>query len=169
MIGLHVAVISLIGRFVGARDMARANEVITASFIVGLVYSAILAVLYITFRFPLVEVFAPPAGDFSAIRELSAFMMVGLSSYVMADAIILVAGGVLRGAGDTRWLMIASVSLHWAMLVAQFFIIRVLEFSPKVSWIVLCILVLSIALVYALRLASGRWRDEEALERVMAE
>ncbi len=169
MIGLHVGVISLIGRFVGARDMARANEVMTASFIVGLAYSAILAVLYITFRYPLVEVFAPPSGDFSDIRELSAFMMIGLSSYVMADAIILVAGGVLRGAGDTRWLMAASVSLHWGMLVLQFFIIRVLEFSPKVSWVVLCFLVLSIALVYALRLAGGRWRDEEALERVMAE
>ena len=61
--------------------------------------------------------------------------MIGLSSYVLADAVILACGGVLRGAGDTRWLMVASVSLHWAMLVAQFFIIRVFDFSPKVSWL----------------------------------
>ncbi len=169
MIGLNVAVISLIGRFVGARDMARVNEVITAAFTVALAYSAVLAVTYITYRYPLVEVFAPPSGDFSAIRELSAFMMIGLSTYVMADAVILVSGGVLRGAGDTRWLMIASVSLHWAMLVAQFFIIRVFEFSPKVSWLAFAALVFSIALVYALRLRSGRWRDPEALEMVMAE
>jgi MATE family multidrug resistance protein len=169
MIGFNVAIISLIGRFVGARDMARAGEVIAAGFTIALAYSSVLAVVYITFRYPLVEVFAPPSGDFTAIRELSVFMMIGLSSYVMADAVILVSGGVLRGAGDTRWLMIASVSLHWAMLVAQFFIIRVLEFSPRVSWIVLCALVLAIALAYALRLNSGRWRDPEALERVMAE
>ncbi len=169
MIGLHVGVISLIGRFVGARDMARTNEVIAASFAVALAYSAFLAVLYISYRFPLVEVFAPPSGDFTAIRELSAFMMIGLSSYVMADAVILVSGGVLRGAGDTRWLMVASVSLHWAMLVAQFFIIRVFEFSPRVSWIAFCVLVLAIAVVYSLRLRGGRWRDPEALERVMAE
>jgi MATE family multidrug resistance protein len=169
MIGLNVAVISLIGRFVGARDMARVNEVITAAFTVALAYSAVLAVTYITYRYPLVEVFAPPSGDFSAIRELSAFMMIGLSTYVMADAVILVSGGVLRGAGDTRWLMIASVSLHWAMLVAQFFIIRVFGFSPRVSWLAFAALVFSIALVYALRLRSGRWRDPEALEMVMAE
>jgi MATE family multidrug resistance protein len=169
MIGLHVAVISLIGRFVGARDMARANEVIAAAFTLALSYSAVLAVLYSTLRFPLVEVFAPPSGDFTAIRELSAFMMIGLSCYVMADAVILVSGGILRGAGDTRWLMIASVSLHWAMLVAQFFIIRVLGYGPKVSWMAFVALVLSIALTYAWRLRSGRWRDPEALERVMAE
>jgi MATE family multidrug resistance protein len=169
MIGLHVAVISLIGRFVGARDMARANEVISAAFVLALSYSAVLAVLYSTLRFPLVEVFAPPSGDFTAIRELSAFMMIGLSCYVMADAVILVSGGILRGAGDTRWLMVASVALHWAMLVAQFFIIRVLGYGPRVSWLAFVALVISIALTYAWRLRGDRWRDPEALERVMAE
>jgi len=169
MIGLHVAVISLIGRFVGARDMARANEVMTAAFSIALAYSAVLAVVYITCRFPLVEVFAPPSGDFTAVRELAPFMMIGLSTYVMADAIILVSGGVLRGAGDTRWLMVASVSLHWAMLVAQFLIIRVFELNPRVSWMAFVMLVFAIALVYALRLKSGRWRDPDKLERVMAE
>ena len=169
MIGLNLGIISLVGRFVGARNMERVNEVMTAAFTLGLSYSAMLAVIYITWRYPLVEVFAPPSGDFTAIRELSAFMMVGLSTYVMADAVILVSGGVLRGAGDTRWLMVASVSLHWAMLVAQFFIIRVFKFSPGVSWIAFCVLVFSIALVYALRLRSPQWRAPEALERVMAE
>ena len=169
MIGLHVGIISLIGRFVGARDMARANEVMTAAFAVALAYGVFLATTYILFRFPLVEVFAPPSGDFSAIRSLSAFMMIGLSSYVIADGIILVSGGILRGAGDTRWLMVASVTLHWAMLVAQFFIIRVFGFSPKVSWLAFVTMILAIAVVYAWRLRSGRWRDPEALERVMAE
>ncbi len=169
MIGLNVGIISLIGRFVGARDMARVNEVMTAAFAVALAYSVVLATVYSTFRYPLVEVFAPPSGDFTAIRELSAFMMIGLSSYVMADAVILVSGGILRGAGDTRWLMVASVSLHWAMLVAQYFIIRVFELSPKLSWIAFVAMVLAIALVYALRLKGGRWRDPEVLEMVMAE
>ena len=169
MIGLNVGVISLIGRFVGARDMTRVNEVMAAAFALALAYGAVLATIYITFRFPLVDVFAPPSGDFSAIRALSAYMMIGLSSYVLADAVILVSGGVLRGAGDTRWLMIASVSLHWAMLVAQFFIIRVFGFSPKISWIAFVAMILAIAVVYAMRLKHGRWRDPEVLEMVMAE
>ena len=169
MIGLSVGIISMTGRFVGARDMTRVNEVMTAAFGVALIYSPVLAIIYSLFRYPLVEVFAPPSGDFSAIREISAFMMFGLSSYVMADAIILVSGGILRGAGDTRWLMAASVSLHWAMLVAQFFIIRVLELSPRVSWLAFVVMILAIAVVYALRLRTDRWRDPEVLERVMQE
>ncbi len=169
MIGLNIGMISLIGRFVGSRDMRRTDEVVTAGFVIGLSYSAVLAFIYITFRFTLVEMFAPPQGDFSEIRELAAFMMVGLSSYAMADAIIQVTGGVLRGAGDTRWLMYASVSLHWAMLVAQYFIIRVFELGPRVAWLAFVALIFAIAVVFVSRLRGDRWRDEKVLEMVMVE
>jgi len=169
MIGLNIAVISLVGRFVGAENMDKTNQVISAGFVLGLGYSAILASIYIVFRFPLVEIFAPPGGDFEAIRSLAGFMMVGLSSYAMADAIILVSGGVLRGAGDTRWLMLTSTSLHWAMLIAQYFIIRVFQFGPEVSWIAFVIMILVIAVTYLMRLKGGRWRDPEVLKLVMAE
>lgn len=169
MVGLNIAMISLIGRFVGARDMARTSEVMSAGFIIAICYSATLAILYVTFRYPLVEVFAPPQGDFSEIRELAAFMMIGLSSYAVADGVIQVCGGVLRGAGDTRWLMWASVALHWIMLVAEFFIIRVFELGPRVAWIAFCVMIFAIAVVFFLRLRSSRWREAEALEMVMAE
>ena len=169
MIGLNIGVISLIGRFVGANDMARTDEVMSAAFFLGIFYSAILAILYISFRFPLVEVFSPPEGDFSEIRSLSAFMMIGLSSYVMADAIIIISGGVLRGAGDTRWLMYTSVGLHWAMLIAQYYVILVWQFGPQISWLTFCAMIFAIAIVYVWRLQSGVWRDPEKLRLVMNE
>ncbi len=169
MLGLNIGVMSMIGRFVGARDMERTNEVIAAGFLLGLSYSAVLASIYIVFRYPLVEVFAPPTGDFSEIRELAAFMMIGLSTYTMVDATILVAGGVLRGAGDTRWVMVWSSSTHWLMLVLQYFIIRVFDYGPRTSWVGFCVMLFLIALVFVLRLKSGRWRDERVLNMVMAE
>ncbi len=169
MMGLNIGLISMIGRFVGAQDLERANEAISAGFVLGLSYSAVLAFIYITFRFPLVEVFAPPQGDFSEILELAGFMMVGLSSYAMANAIIEVCGGVLRGAGDTRWIMYTSVTLHWLMLAAQYLIIRVFEWGPKASWLAFVVMILAIAVVFAGRLRGGRWRDEQALRLVMAE
>ena len=43
-----------------------------------------------------------------------------------ADAAIQVATGVLRGAGDTRWLMITSIALHIVMLLVQMLVIGVL-------------------------------------------
>ncbi len=169
MIGLHIGVMSLIGRFVGANDMLRVNEVIAAGFVLAIAYSGTLGVLFVLYRVPMVEVFATPTGDFSAISDLAVYMMVGLSSYVLADATLLISSGALRGAGDTRWLMTTSISLHWIMLVAQYFIIMVLGLGPKVSWWVFVAMLISLALVYLYRLLGDTWRQPERLARVMAE
>ncbi len=169
MIGLNIGIISLIGRYVGANDMSKTGEVIRASFLIALSYSACLAILFVSFRGTLVDVFIAPGPNYQAIHDLASHMMLGLSSYVMADAIILVSGGVLRGAGDTRWLMIASVALHWAMLVAQFVVIKVLGLGPKTAWLVFVVMLLTIAAVYFFRLTKGTWAEADNLKRVLAE
>ena len=169
MIGLNIGVVSLIGRFVGARDMNRTNEVIFAAFVMGLGYSGLIAIIYSVFRFQLVGFFEPPQGEFEDILALAGYMMIGLSSYVMADATIQVAGGVLRGAGDTKWLMYASTTTHWVALAAQYYVIKVAEWGPRASWVAFVAMLFAIALLFSWRLWGGRWREEERLLAVMAE
>ena len=147
----------------------KTNEVIASGFLLAIGYSALLATVFVVFRQPLVELFIAEGVEYDEIRELASFMMLGLASYVMADATILVVGGVLRGAGDTRWLMIVSVIMHWLMLLAQYVVIKVLKYGPKASWMIFTVMILSIAAVYLVRLFSQRWRDPEVLKRVMAE
>ena len=160
---------TLIGRFVGAGDMQRANQVISSGFILALGYSGTLAVLFLLFRFELVEVFASGDAHFEEIRVLASTMMIGLVTYMMADAVILISGGALRGAGDTRWIMFTSTSLHWLMLIAQYFVIVRWRLDPLVSWWVFVVMLLAIAACYAMRLYGGRWRQPERLARVMQE
>ncbi len=169
MVGLNIGVVSLIGRFVGARDMKRTSQVIFAAFALALSYSGTIAIIYSVFRYQLVSVFAPPEGDFSDILSLAGFMMIGLSSYVMADATIQVAGGVLRGAGDTKWLMYASTTTHWVALIAQYYVIRIAEWGSRASWIAFITMLFSIAILFTWRLWAGRWREEDRLLAVMAE
>ncbi|MDP6315471.1 MAG: MATE family efflux transporter [Pseudomonadales bacterium] len=169
MIGLNVALISMVGRFVGENNMDRMREVILSGFLISLVYSCCLAITFVVFREALVLLFVIEVPHAAAILELSTFMMVGLASYVMADAIILVTGGVLRGAGDTAWLMWVSVALHWVMLLVQFIVIKILHLGPRTAWVVFIIMIIVTAAIYLLRLQGGKWRTEEALARVMAE
>lgn len=169
LIGVNIGVMSLIGRSVGARDMTQASQVISAGFMLAIPYAGLMGAIFILLRSPLVDVFAPPAGDFDDIRILAEFMMIGMASYTLVDAVILVSGGVLRGAGDTRWVMFASTSLHWCMLVAEFLIIKVYELGPRIAWLAFVAMLFAIAIVFVLRLAGGRWRDPERLRLVMAE
>ena len=169
MIGLNVAIISMVGRFVGENNLDRMREVMLSGFLIGLVYSSILAILFVILREPLVAVFLVDSPHSDGILNLSTFMMIGLASYVMADAIILITGGILRGAGDTRWLMWVSILLHWLMLIIQYFVIKVLDMGPKTAWWVFVAMILVTALYYVIRLRGEKWRTPEALARVMAE
>jgi MATE family multidrug resistance protein len=169
MIGLNIGVMSLIGRFVGAADMARANQVISSGFILAFGYSGVLVLLFLIFRMELVDVFRTPDADFEAIRILAGQMMIGLTTYMLADAAILISGGALRGAGDTRWIMVTSISVHWVMLVVQYFVIVVFAWGPLASWWVFVVMLLTLALLYLRRLLGDRWRQAERLASVMVE
>jgi len=169
MIGLNIGVMTLIGQFVGAGNMERANQVISSGFILALGYSGLLAILFLVFRESLVNVFETPDGNFAATRELATHMMIGLTTYMLADATILIAGGVLRGAGDTRWIMVTSISVHWLMLLAQYLVIVVNGFGPRVAWWVFVTMLIMLALLYLGRLLGGTWRQPQRLARMMSE
>ena len=149
--------------------MSRANQVISSGFIIALAYSGVMGVIFIAFRYELLEVFATPGQDFTAIRELGGKMMIGLTTYVMADAMILICTGTLRGAGDTRWLMTTSIVLHLLMVLVQYFLIMVWKYEPIVSWWVFVATLLALALVYSARVFGGTWRQADRLARVMQE
>lgn len=168
MMGLSIAIMSLIGRHVGADDMSRATQVISSGFVIGIGYSGVLAVCFFIFRVDLLEVFASPGQDFSEILDIGEKMMIGMVCYVMADAVILVCSGTLRGAGDTRWLMLASISIHLLMLLVQLVVILVLKQGPLVSWWVFVATLVLNALIFAGRVFAGRWRQPDRLARMMA-
>lgn len=169
LMGLNIAIMSMTGRFVGADDMERSKEVIAAGFLLGVCYSGVLGLAFIVFREPLMMIFATPGVDFSPILAVGAPMMVGMAMYVVADSLILVCSGVLRGAGDTRWLMITSIAIHVIMLLVQLLVILVLELGPLISWAVFVITLIVQALIYLGRLTRGRWRAPERLAAVMRE
>ena len=168
MLGLNIGVISLIGRFVGARNMEKTNQVIASGFLLSLGYTGFLAIIFVSFRLPLVQMFVSPGEHYEAIIELTSFMMLGLATYIMADALRLVASAVLRGAGDTRWLMISSALFYWSMLFLQYLFIRVFDYGPRASWVLFIVMIFSICIICLLRLKGGKWRRPEVLERVTA-
>ena len=65
--------------------------------------------------------------------------------------------------------MITSISVHWLMLLAQYFVIVVYDYGPRVSWWVFVSMLISLAMIYLGRLLRGTWRQPERLARAMRE
>ena len=89
LLGLNIAIMSMIGRFVGAGDMTKTNEVTSAGYILGIGYSTFLFIFFILFRNQLVEIFIFYEDQAEEIRSLARFMMIGLSCYVLLEGILL--------------------------------------------------------------------------------
>ncbi len=161
LLGIQIGVVSLVGRYMGAGRPDIAERVTFSGLKMGWAYSSVILVLFIGFPEQLVEVFQPREPDpvFAGAAPLAVNMLRLAALYVLADAVMVVFSGALRGAGDTFWTMCLSVGLHWLLLPALLISLKILHLPPQIAWLTVVILFLSFSGVFYLRFRSGRWRN----------
>ena len=167
LIGVQVGVTSLVGRYMGSGNADIAEKATGSGFKLGMVYSAIIFVLFAGFPGYLAGFFAPNSGDgvFAAALPTTIFMIRLASIYVLAEAVFVVFIGALRGAGDTLWAMFISVSLHWVLVPVLFFMLKVSNAGLETAWkVVVGLFLLFSGFVY-LRYRSGKWRTITMLKQ----
>jgi MATE family multidrug resistance protein len=161
LIGINIGVTSLVGRFMGAGDPNTANRATFSGLKLALLYSFCTLIAFACFPKPLVMLFRPSSGDtiFSEAFPLAVFMLRMASVYVMADAVMLVFSGALRGAGDTFWAMCISVFLHWFMVSVLAVVLYVLHLKPGPAWVILCGTFMLFSGAFYWRYRIGKWRN----------
>ena len=160
LIGIEIAVMSLVGRYMGARQPDVAHNATMSGLKTGWIYSAGILMLFVFLPQQLVALFKPQQVDslFTQAVPMAVHMIRIASFYVMIDAVILVFSGALRGAGDTFWAMCVSVGLHWFLLAIQGILLYGLELSPETTWIAMVGIFLTFSSVFYLRYRAGKWR-----------
>lgn len=166
MLGVHVGVISLVGRYMGAGQPDIAHRATMSGLKMACLYSCCTLVAFALFPEALVGLFRPAQPDpaFDQAFPMAVFMLRLASLYVMADALMLVFGGALRGAGDTFWAMCISVTLHWILVLQLWLAQTVLHWPPTLSWILLCTTLMAFSGILYLRYRGGRWRSLRVVE-----
>jgi MATE family multidrug resistance protein len=165
LIGLEIGVTSLFGRYIGARREDIAHRSLISGIKTGTVFSLIVALFFMAFPGTLVDVFAPAVYDpaFESIREKAVFMLRIASIYVTVNAIIIVYGGALRGAGDTYMAMFITVGIMWFLTIVTFVILYVFHMSVETAWITLVAIFFFMPVFLYARYRSGAWRKKLAL------
>ncbi|HSQ43189.1 MAG TPA: MATE family efflux transporter, partial [Fibrobacteraceae bacterium] len=132
LIGLEIASASLVGRYVGARDMAAAQRTSRSGVKLGLIYSVVVLIAFVGFPHYLVDLFRPDPVDasFLAGKDLATFLVRLVAVYLTTESIMVVYSGALRGAGDTFWVLCAMVSLQWLLVFFLWFAMDVLRLNP---------------------------------------
>ncbi|MBN1409793.1 MAG: MATE family efflux transporter [Spirochaetales bacterium] len=175
MVGLNMAIMSLVGRHMGARDIDGARKVTFLSAKVAFSYSGFMMLVFIIGAPLLVDLFIAPGmeGNHDQIKALAEIMLRLAAIYTLSDATQLVFGGALRGAGDTHWCMIISVTLHWIMATITIIMVKVLHVDAIGIWIFFIGFVLTMGIALFVRFQLGHWKkikvisDEEILENMI--
>ena len=163
-VGLSVATTSLFGKAVGEKKPDKALRYARASLVIAMAYMTCMGVLFFLFRRPLIAMFRPE----SDVVRIGSYILICAAVFQTFDAVGIVSSGALRGAGDTRWVAIAGLSLAWFIfLPLSYFFAFVCYWQAVGAWIGATIYIWCLAGVLFWRLRSRRWehikifRDEE--------
>jgi len=166
LIGVHIAVMSLVGRYMGAGDPDTAHKSTIAGLKLAVMYAAFTFTIYLLLPHYLVRPFLQ-SGDqeqAAAIAPMAVYMIRLITVYIFGDALTLVFSGALKGAGDTFWTMCISVSGHWVMALGTLVMIHGFQLSPRTAWAVAVFLIMGIGAAFLVRYRMGRWREMRVVD-----
>jgi MATE family multidrug resistance protein len=165
MVGLGIAVTAMVGQQIGAASPDGAHKAAMLALRVGYGYALVMMAIFVFGAPVLVRVFSGgfDAGD-TELFALAEAMVRLAAIYTLADVTQLVFSGALRGAGDTRAVMIISVVMHWLAATGAVVLIRVVGAEPLSMWMFFIGFVMVLGVVILLRYRSGAWRKMSVIE-----
>ena len=155
-LGISAASSTLVGRYIGADDLASARRSFRSSEKLAGVLAAVIALLFIAAPELLMRIFSD---DPEVIRLGRSLVIVG-SAYQFCDAFGVVAEGALRGAGDTRWPFVVHALFSWGLFLPAAWLLGVtLEGGVVGAWVGGVVYVAALATALVRRFHSGAWQS----------
>ncbi len=160
LVGVSIAASVLVGRHLLQSGPARASRSVTAALAIGLVYSGIWSVGYLTvpdWMMSLYEINQNEGDGSTEAIAIARGLLAFVAIYLMLDATQLIVAGALRGAGDTWFVLIGGFTASVAMLA-----IGVLgepaENAINWWWWMVTLWIWLLAAIMISRYVGGRWR-----------
>ncbi|MBR4673115.1 MAG: MATE family efflux transporter [Victivallales bacterium] len=160
LIGIQVAVTTLVGQAMGKEKPELAVRVTRSGFKVAITYAACMVVTYMTFPRLLVGFFTPESSglDYTQVREYAIPMLRLVGFYLITDAVQMISSAALRGAGDTFWSMVIIFCRDWGTATVILICVHLLGFGPLQTWTALVVMAVLFSAPIFLRYKMGHWK-----------
>ncbi len=170
MIGFGIAISMLTGQNIGRGSINIAERVIWSGFQLCFVYMSLIALTY--FFFPEIYIFpfaakANPEG-FVRIREFTIILLKFVAIYSIFDTLNLVFASAIKGAGDTRFVMMMGFFLSLFLLVIPSYIaIVIMGRGLYTAWGIASLYISLLGFSYLIRFLTGKWKTMKVIEHVV--
>jgi len=168
MIGCGIAVSVLVGQYLGGDKPDRAQSVVYSGFHLTLVYMISIAAAYVLVPDVFVAPFALRAdpGGFSEIYGYSIILLRFVAVYSVFDTMNIIFCSAIKGAGDTRYVMLVTVILSVFVFVLPVYLaVVVFEFGLMIAWVFATVYIILLGFIFYVRFLGGKWKTMRVIER----
>ena len=167
MFGMSLAVSALVGQRLGENRPDIAEKTTWSAFHIGLTYFGILALSYVLIPDLFILPFSLQSSpeEFNSIAKLAVTLLRFVAIYCLFDAANMIFSGALKGAGDTRFVAVASIGLSWVLMIIPCFIaIYFFEVGINWLWFFITLYVCGLGLMLFFRFRLGIWKSMRVIE-----
>jgi len=167
MMGVCTAVTALVARRLGEDRPDLARKTTFLAFRLAVTYMSIWALLYLLLPHPMLSLFRSEenAAEFPALAALTVRLLVYVAIYQVFDALGLVFGSAIRGAGDTVFPLVFTTICGWCLMVIPIFIgMTWFDTGIDFAWIAASVYIATLGIGLWLRFLEGRWQRMRVIE-----
>jgi len=167
MIGCGIAISVLVGQYLGAQKPDIAQKAAYSGFHLTFIYMSSIAAAYALAPDIFIAPFADQADPkvFEEIYAYSVILLRFVAIYCLFDTMNIIFCSAIKGAGDTRYVMVMTVILSVFVLIFPVFVaVEILEFGLMVAWVFATVYVISLGLSFYVRFLGGKWKSMRVIE-----
>ncbi len=164
--GLGIAVSTMVGQQLGHNRADLASRATWTSFGLAMIYTGGMALLYLFTPdlFLLGHAAGMAEGDFQQLRELTIVLLRFVAAYALFDSTALIFMSAIKGAGDTRFIMILSATTAPLPLLFSLLGVQWFGWGLIWCWFVFTGWLCMMGSIYLARFLQGRWQSMRVIE-----
>jgi len=166
MLGLGIAVTTMVGQQLGRNRPDMAAQATWTAFRMALGYMGTMAALYLLVPdvFMLGHAAGVSAQEFTALRDVTVVLLRFVAAYCLFDACVIIFTGAVKGAGDTRFILLTNLIMAPLPVLAGWLGITYFGWGLLWCWLVITTWISSLGLIFLTRFLQGRWRRMRVIE-----
>jgi len=172
LVGFALGTSALVGQALGRNRPEEAVAAARATMLIVASYIFVLVLLYVFIPQPLLELFRPrnfSPQDFAAIKDMGVVVLRFVAAYLLLDALYMISTAVLKGAGDTRFIMWSMGLISFFGMILPIYIgIEVFGMGLYYAWGCTVIFLAQLAALTFWRFSQGKWKSMRVIESGVA-
>ena len=169
MLGMGIAVSTIVGQQLGKNKPDLAARATWTALAMAMFYMGSLSVMYVVVPdwFMLGHASGMDAERFKGLRDTTIVLLRFVAAYCLFDAMVVVFVSAIKGAGDTRFVLLVQLVVAPPPVLAAWAGITLFGFGLIYCWVVLSVWICALGVIYCARFLQGRWRTMRVIEAAM--